>query len=546
MLLTLLAAVPTAAQERTFDRADTLRGSDGPYRSWWDVTYYDLAVTVNPADSSVTGVNRITYRTLARGAVLQLDLQRPMALDSVILDGGAPLAQRREGNAYFVTLPAPQEAGTEHILAAWFRGKPRPAVRPPWDGGLSWEHDGGGRAWVVTSNQGLGASVWWPNKDFMAEEPDSQLIAVTVPDPMVDVSNGRLRDIRENGDGTTTYEWFVRSPVNNYSISINAGSYAHWSEALQGESGTLSLDYWPLAEHEAEARRQWTQVRTTIQCFERWFGPYPWYEDGYKLVEVPYLGMEHQSAVTYGNGFRNGYRGTDLSGTGLGLQWDFIIVHESAHEWWGNNITAADAADLWIHESFANYAESLYTECLTGSVDAGARYVIGTRSRITNDRPIQGRFGVNDEGSGDKYYKGGNLLHTIRQLTRDDERWRSVLRGLNRDFRRRTVTGRQVEEYIARNAGVELGAVFDQYLRTTQVPVLEYQRTERLLSFRWVNVVPGFAMPVRVTLDDGGWSWITPREGWQTAELHLAGGDPFQVDDDFYVEVRDVGGARDR
>ncbi len=538
--LVLLAVAPITGQERSFDRPDTLRGSDGPARAWWDVVYYDLSVSVNPPDSSLSGVNRITYRALTSGSVLQLDLQAPMTLDSVIHDGGAVLVQRREGNAWFVSLPVPDRPGSEHTVAAWFHGQPRPAARPPWDGGLSWDRDASDRPWVVTSNQGLGASVWWPNKDLMSEEPDSQRISVTVPDPMVDVSNGRLRATRENGDGTVTYEWFVGNPVNNYSISINAGSYAHWSEVLEGEDGRLSLDFWPLAEHEADARRQWTQARSTIQCFERWFGPYPWYEDGYKLVEVPYLGMEHQSAVTYGNGFRNGYRGTDLSGTGLGLEWDFIIVHESAHEWWGNNLTAADAADLWIHESFANYAENLYTECTTGSADAGARYVIGTRARISNDRPIQGQFGVNDEGSGDKYYKGGNLLHTIRQLTRDDGRWRSVLRGLNRDFRHHTVTGRQVEEYIARNTGVELGAVFDQYLRTTMVPVLEYQRAAGLLSFRWTNVVPGFAMPVRVTLGSEGWSWITPREGWQTVDLSLRAGDPFLVDDDFYVEVREV------
>lgn len=545
LLSALLLVTGLGAQGRpAFTRADTLRGSNGPARAWWDVTFYDLDVRVQPSDSTLRGSNRITYRTVAPGSVLQIDLQPPMVLDSVLLEDGRALVHRREGDAHFVTLPGSQDAGETHTITAWFHGRPVVAERPPWEGGYSWERDGAGRPWVVTSNQGLGASVWWPNKDLMSEEPDSQRIAVTVPDPMVDVSNGRLRATRRNADGTTTWEWFVSSPINNYSVSVNAGSYVHWSEELPGEEGPLTLDFWPLAEHEADARRQWTQVRSTLQCFEHWFGPYPWYEDGYKLVEVPYLGMEHQSAVTYGNGFRNGYRGTDLSGTGRGLDWDFIIVHESAHEWWGNNLTAADGADLWVHEGFANYAENLYVECLTGSAEAGAEYVIGTRARIANDRPVQGRFGVNDEGSGDRYYKGGNLLHTIRQLTRDDERWRQALRGLNRTFRHATVTGRQVEEYIAHATGLALTAVFDQYLRTAAVPVLEYRRSGGLVSFRWANVVPGFAMPVRVALEPGSWTWIEPTERWQTVEVGPRGEGPLLVDDDFYVEALDVAAPR--
>lgn len=541
LLLTALSPEPTRGQDApTFTRTDTLRGTLGPARAWWDVTFYDLHVRVQPGDSSLAGRNAITYRAVAGGREMQIDLQPPMELDSVVLAGEA-LSIRHDGNAHFVTLPRTQRPGEVHTVTAHFHGRPTVAANPPWDGGYTWTTDDSGRTWIATSNQSLGASVWWPNKDHMAEEPDSQRIAVTVPDPLVDVSNGRLRSTRPNGDGTATYEWFVASPVNNYSVSVNAGHYAHWTEEMEGEAGTLTLDFWPLEEDLEDARRQWAQVRPTLACFEEWFGPYPWYEDGYKLVQVPYLGMEHQSAVTYGNRFMNGYLGRDLSGTGWGLEWDFIIVHETAHEWWGNNLTVADGADLWVHEGFANYAENIYTECLTGSARAGAEYVIGTRAGIRNDRPVIGHYGVNDEGSGDRYSKGGNLLHTIRQLVDDDHRWKAVLRGLNRDFRHQTVTSAQVEAYITRHSGVELERVFEQYLRTTRIPTLEYERSDGLLSFRWTNVVEGFRMPVRVTLEPGRYVWIRPTERWRTLPTTLPPAARFRVDEDFYVRTRDVG-----
>jgi aminopeptidase N len=542
--LALLIAVPgVSAQERPeFTHADTLRGSNGPGRAWWDVTYYDLNVRVSPDEMSLVGWNAITYRVVAPGQTMQIDLQAPMTLDSLLLEGSA-LELSQDGNAYFASLPVAQRVGSVHTVEAYFHGHPVVAVRPPWDGGYQWETDASGAPWVVTSNQGLGASVWWPNKDYQAEEPDSQRIAVTVPNPMVDVSNGRLRNAMDNRDGTTTFEWFVANPINNYSVSVNAGSYARWTEEYEGELGPLTMDFWPLAENVEKARAQWAQARTTMQCFEHWFGPYPWYEDGYKLIEVPYLGMEHQSAVTYGNGYQNGYRGTDLSGTGWGLQWDFIVVHESAHEWWGNNITAADIAENWVHESFANYAENLYTECLTGSKEAGAEYVIGTRSRIANEDPIVAPTGVNAGGSGDMYYKGGNLLHTIRQLVDDDHKWRDILRGLNAEFRHQIVPGARVEEYITRMSGRELEPVFEQYLRTTSVPVLEWFLADSMLSYRWSEVIHGFNMPLRVTLGSGEYSWIEPTTSWKSIATELTTPDEFQVDVNFYVEKRYTPGS---
>ncbi len=365
-----------------YTHADTLRGSNGPARAWWKTTFYDLHVRVNPADSSIAGYNGIVYRVLGASQEMQIDLQPPLVVDSMVQDA-QHVSYRRDGNAFFVSLTKPQHTGDANEIVVYYHGKPVAARNPPWDGGFIWRRDSLGNRWVATANEGVGASIWWPNKDIPSEEPDSQRIAITVPDPMVDVSNGRLRSTTHNADGTTTFEWFVVNPINNYSVSVNAGTYAHIAETFNGEAGNLTMDYWPLAYHREAAATQFKQAKSMMACFEHWFGPFPWYEDGYKLVEAPHLGMEHQSAIAYGNHYKNGYLGRDLSGTGHGLKWDFIIVHESAHEWWGNSITDSDAADMWIHESFANYAENLYTECQEGK-QAGAEYVIGTRHLVKN------------------------------------------------------------------------------------------------------------------------------------------------------------------
>jgi aminopeptidase N len=539
LLACLLLPAAAAAQDTArFTRADTLRGSIGPGRAWWDAAFYDLHVRVNPADSSINGWNGITYRVTQPAREMQVDLQMPLEADSMVQDGRR-VSYRRDGNAFFVTLPT-QRVGERKTLTVWFHGRPRAARNPPWDGGFAWKRDSVNRAFIATAVQGLGASAWWPNKDTQADEPDSQRIAITIPDPLVDVSNGRLRRTTRNGDGTTTYEWFVASPINNYDVAVNAATYAHFSDVYQGEGGRLTLDFWPLSFHEEAARRQFQQVKPMLQCFERWFGPYPWYEDGYKLVETPHLGMEHQSAVAYGNRYLNGYLGRDLSHTGLGLRWDFIIVHESAHEWWGNSITSKDLADMWVHESFANYAESLYTECQQGK-EAGARYQLGTRANVQNDQPIIPPFGVNAEGSGDMYYKGGNMLHTIRQIVADDEKWRGILRGLNRSFRHQTVTGMQVREYISRQAGIDLSKVFEQYLTTTKIPVFEYRISGNTLSYRWADVVAGFDMPLRVGSADV-WRSLHPTAQWQT--LRLASPGDFRVDENFYVILRNLDAPR--
>ena len=541
VLLGLQLIAPRAdAQEpaKIFTHADTLRGSNTPQRQWWDAAFYDLHVKVNPTDSSISGYNAISYRVLKPAREMQIDLQMPLVVDSIVQDG-LELSARRDGNAFFVTLVAPQPKGATKTIGVYYHGKPTVAQRPPWDGGFVWALDSLQRRWIVTANEGLGASVWWPNKDLLSDEPDSQRIAITIPDSLLDVSNGRLRGTTPNADGSVTYEWFVKNPINNYNVAVNSGHYAHWTEEYQGERGRLTLDFYPLDYHVDTARKQFAQVKPMMQCFETWFGPYPWYEDGYKLVETPHLGMEHQSAVAYGNHFKNGYLGRDRSATGRGMQWDFIIIHESAHEWWGNNITMKDQADMWIHESFATYAEGLYTECQQGK-KAGAEYTIGQRKIIRNDKPIVAAYGVNDEGSGDMYDKGANMLLTIRQLVNDDSRWRGILRGLNKTFWHQTVTGKKVQDYISRESGMNLTRVFDQYLRTAQIPTLEYKLEGRKLSYRWTNVVAGFAMPVKVTTATDRYEWIRPTERWKSMAIRINRPEDLRVDENFYVNARDL------
>ena len=522
----------TAAQKfPEFTRQDTLRGSITPERAWWNLTYYHLDVKIDPSDSSFSGSNLIQYRVLEPKQVMQIDLQPPMKIIRIIQNGEEQLFEK-DGNAWFVILKTPQKKGEIMQLLVEFSGKPKVSRRAPWDGGVSWKQDEKGRPFIATANQGDGASLWWPCKDHPADEPDSMLISVTFPDDLMDVSNGRLRNVVENGDGTKTAHWFVGNPINNYGVNINLGHYVHFGEVFKGEKGDLDCNYWVLDYNLEKAKEHFKQAPMMLKAFEYWFGPYPFYEDGYKLVEAPYLGMEHQSSVTYGNGFENGYRGRDLSSSGYGLKFDFIIIHESGHEWFANNITNSDEADMWIHESFTNYSENLFVEYYWGK-DAGSEYIRGSRMNILNDRPVIGIYNVNYPGSGDMYSKGANMLHTIRQLVDDDEKWRQVLRGLNSEFYHQTVNAGQIEDYMTQKTGINLNPIFDQYLRDTRIPTLEYAVVDDKLRYRWGNCVDDFNMKVKVYINNKMY-WLEPVRRWKTIDLE----EKFQslsIDKDFYV-----------
>ena len=549
-LLLLSLLLPTqllhAQQQQIFSRADTLRGSITPQRAWWDVTFYDLHVAIQPRDSVISGHNTIAYkmREAPEGRKMQIDLRRPLEIDSIKQKGEALAFSRQSDMAWFVDVKNQKKRGALDSLTVWYHGQPKIAEKPPWDGGFIWERDKNGRHWIATANQSIGASVWWPVKDHQSDEPDSVSINITVPESMKNISNGRLRSVTSNSDGTKTWSWFVSSPINVYNVAVNAGNYVHFSDTLNGESGVLDINYWVLDYALEKAKKQFVQVKPMLRCFEHWFGPYPFYEDGYKLIHTPYLGMEHQSAVGYGNGFQNGYMGRDLSGTGWGLTWDFIIVHESGHEWFGNNITTKDIADMWVHEGFTNYAENLFVQCLWGK-QAGAEYVIGSRRNIQNERPMIARYGVHEEGPIDIYYKGANLLHMIRALIDDDEIWRTMLRAMNAKFHNQTVSSAQIEQFISDRSGIDLSAVFDQYLRHPTLPVLEYDIQNGQLYYRWNADVQSFGMPVDVWLGEpqnqntlriypvsGEWKNISYQSHSDTAKL--------KIDPDFYIKTRRV------
>lgn len=543
LLISILHQVAVQAQyqpsaNKVFTRQDTLRGSITPERAWWDLTYYHLDIIVNPADSSIIGTNTVTYRVLKPASLMQIDLQGPLTLIKAVQDNNV-LKFKREGNVYWIELAEKQEQGRIYSVVLTYGGKPKVSTRPPWSGGITWKKDKNGLPFIASSCQGEGASLWWPCKDHMYDEPDSMLISVNVPGNLMDVSNGRLRSVVKQKNKTKTYNWFVANPIDNYGVNINIADYAHFSEIYKGEKGSLDCDYYVLKEDFEKAKLQFKQAPLMLAAFEHWFGPYPFYEDGYKLVEAPYLGMEHQSSVTYGNGFKNGYQETDLSYSGWGLKFDFIIIHESAHEWFANSITYEDIADMWVHESFANYAESLYVEYYFGK-EAGSEYVLGTRANILNDIPIIGLYGINSEGSHDMYYKGGNMLHTLRQIINDDEKWRSILRGLNKDFYHQVVKGSQIESYLSEKTGINLRTIFDQYLRDIRIPVFEYSVKGNDLTFRWNNCVPGFNMPLKIYVS-GKEQIVKPTPFLTTLKLDIENA-VIKVDPGYYIATLNITG----
>ncbi len=536
ILVSLLSFSQGLLEEKTnFTRQDSLRGSITPQREWWDLTYYHLDIKVDPDRKFISGKNTILYKVLKSDSIMQIDLQSPMQLLKAT-QNGEELEVQYDGNAHFISLPKNQNIGDVKSIEIYYEGHPKEAVRAPWDGGISWKKDNNGNHFIASSCQGLGASAWWPCKDHMYDEVDSMKISVNVPSKLTNVSNGRLRLVERIGD-TKTFHWFVKNPINNYGVNINIGDYVNFSEVYDGMAGNLDMDYYVLRDNLEKAKEQFKQAPKMMEAFEHWFGQYPFYADSFKLVEVPYLGMEHQSSVTYGNKYKNGYLGNDLSRSGWGLKFDFIIIHEAGHEWFANSITNKDVADMWIHEGFTSYSENLYVEYYYGK-EAGAEYVIGTRKNIANDRPMIGYYDVNKAGSSDMYFKGANMLHTLRQLVEDDEKWRNMLRGITREFYHQTVTTKQIEDYISAEFGKDLTEFFNQYLRTIKIPILEYMVDKKTLRYRYTNIIEGFDMPIQIKVNDRE-GWLFPNAEWQTMK-EKSKIDSFEVDKDFYIHSKQL------
>ena len=508
-------------KQKIFTHADTLRGSITPERAWWNVLRYDITVKPDYESKTITGRNSITYTAVKdnAGKMMQVDLKEPLVIDSVILNN-KKLSYSQEGNVWHVKMPQQKQA-SKHSVDIFYSGKVHEAIRPPWDGGWTWAKDSLGRPWMTVTCQGLGASIWYPCKDHQSDEPDSGAsLTMIVPDTLVAIANGRLQFRKENNDGTATYKWAVVNPISNYCIIPYIGKYVNFSETYNGEKGKLDVNYWVLDYNLEKAKSYMPpEVHNMLKSFEHWFGPYPFYEDGYQLIETSHTGMEHQSAVSYGNWYKPGYRGRDGSGTGWGMKWDFIIIHESGHEWFGNNITTKDLADMWVHEGFTNYSETLFIGQIFNEEAADA-YNAGIRRGIKNDKPVVAKYNVNDQGSGDMYPKPSNMLHAIRHGLDNDELFRQVLRGLNKTFYHQTVTTRQVENYISKNLKFDYSKVFDQYLRTIQIPEFDFyfSRDKKKVFYRYSNCVKGFNLPLTLK-SSAAKIKIIPSEQWKSLLL---------------------------
>lgn len=513
--LILIVFQSLLAQE-TFTRKDSLRGGLQYGKGNYDVLRYDLNIKVNIDEKSISGYNDITFKTsVNKTKNIQIDLYENMVIDSIILnDQKIPFT--REYNAVFLTFPQFLVQKFEKKIRVYYSGKPTIAKRAPWDGGFVFSEDKQGKPWVGVACQGDGASLWFPCKDSQSDEPDNGIsIKVAVPNGLMNVSNGRLIGSEDLKNGYTRWDWEVKNPINNYDITVNIADYAHIHDTHNG----LDLDYYVLKENEEKARTHFEEVKPMLDCFESKFGKYPFVEDGYKLVETPYLGMEHQSAVAYGNGYQKGYLGNDLSDTGIGLLFDFIIVHESGHEWFGNSITSKDVADMWIHEGFTCYTESVFIECQYG-YEKAQTYINGLKRNVKNDKPIMGQFGVANEGSVDMYNKGALMLNTIRHILNDDVKWWKLLLNYSEKFRHRIIDNRMVLAYFERETGLNLKSVFNQYLKYKSIPILELKVNKKLLEYRWKTDEPNFIMPIDIKVK-GKEMRLQPTNEWQKSTFKI-------------------------
>ena len=543
ILFLSLFSVKSVCQE--FSLSDSLRGSLSSYRSCYDVYYYDLNVTIDDKNKElINSYNDFYITSLEDFDNIQIDLFSNLEINSIVFNE-TKLNFKRKFNAVFIDFTEIIKKGENVKFRVNYKGKPREAVNPPWDGGFSWDYDKNKNPWIGVSCQGLGASSWWPCKDHQSDEPDSMRITCTVRSPLKVVSNGKLILNKSGYDlklksKVNTSSWFVSYPINNYNVTLCAADYAHFSDYYLSNSDTLFLDYYVLTYNETKAKEHFKQVKPMLECFEEYFGQYPFINDGFSLVETPYLGMEHQSAIAYGNNYLPGYNGN--KNFIAGLDFDYIIVHETGHEWWGNSITTNDIADMWIHEGFCTYSEVIYVECMYG-YETMLEYVNNQKRFVRNDKPIVGPYNVNKKGSNDMYQKGSLMLHTLRNLINDDELWFSILKGISIDFKYKVLDGKDIIEYINRKVDFNLSLFFNQYLFNSKIPILEYkiqkEGREYVLLYRW-NAIKDFDM--KLLINDGEKNiWISPNSEWKEYTIGNVDIKNFSIRDDlFYVDTKKV------
>jgi aminopeptidase N len=485
----------TGFSQKSFTRKDSLQGGLRAERTSFDVKKYHLDITVDPEKRFISGSNTISFKTTQNTSKIQIDLFANMRVDSILHDN-KKLKYTRDNNAVFIEFPKEIKINKKCEIQFFYSGNPIVAKNAPWDGGFVFKKDAAGKPWIGVAVQGTGASLWYPVKDSQSDEPDNGAkISVAIPNGLMNVSNGNFLGSVDLKNGYTRWDWEVKNPINTYDITVNIADYTHYSEKLND----LSVDYYILKENEVKARKQFQQTIPMLECFQSKFGKYPFTEDGFKLVETPFLGMEHQSAVAYGNGYENGYLGDDLSGTGVGMLFDYILIHESGHEWFGNSITAKDIADMWIHEAFTMYSEVVYIECQFGSENAEI-YINGLQKAVANDRPIIGQYGVNNEGSSDMYYKGALLLNTLKNILKDDKRWWEILLKYSETYRHKIIDTETVIDFFNAEFKMDLTSIFNQYLRYKDIPELVLQKSGDSFSYFWNTSEPNFKMPVDVRI----------------------------------------------
>lgn len=535
-LLSFIVTSHTLAQNSS--RADSLRGSISSERTWWNLKHYDLRIDIDPNTKRLSGSNQIRFEVLKAGNnKMQIELQQPMKIDS-ILYAKKLLEFEQEGATHYILFPKQVEFSLKQIdsIQIYFSGSPIEAKNAPWDGGIVWKKDDQGKYFAASAVQGIGASVWWPTKEHSYDEPDDGVdLYYTTDKEYTVVGNGKLIESIENGE-KRTWHWRVINPINNYNISFNLGNYVNIQDSYQGLNGNLELSYYVLAQDETKAIQHFTQVKDMLEAMEYWFGPYPFYEDSYKLTQAPFVGMEHQSNVAWGNGFRQGYTGRDITQSGYGMKFDFMIVHESIHEWFGNSLTHKDIADMWLHEAFTTYGEALYVEYFYGK-EAGQAYTRGTRRSIANKEPIQGIYNIHHQPTGDIYNKGANMLLTLRQIINDDVLWREILLNLQRKFRHSIVDSETVELEIASMADKNLKSFFDVYLRQANIPTFEYKLIKGKLHYRYSQVPDSYNMPIRVSLGKEQ-IWLSPTTDWK--KKNISKNSILEVDPNFYVNTIEV------
>ena len=535
ILIFLLSLFQVNAQltvpKETFTRRDTLQGGLRPERTSFDVLRYDLNIKISPNQKSIVGFNDISFKVVDNTSKIQIDLFENMNVDSIVFNG-KKLDYKREEIATFINFPNTLQKDSEHKLRFYYSGNPLIAKRAPWDGGFVFSKDEAGKPWIGVACQGFGASCWFPVKDSQSDEPDNgATIKVAVPNGLMNVSNGRFLGMENLQNGYTRWDWEVKNPINTYDITVNIADYVHIHDNHKG----LDLDYYVLRANEAKARKHFEEVKPMMDCFQSKFGKYPFSDDGYKLVETPYLGMEHQSAVAYGNHYMKGYMGNDLSGTGVGLLFDYITIHETGHEWFGNSITSKDIADMWIHEGFTMYSEIVFIECQFG-YDKAMQYAYGLRNAVSNDRPIIGHYGVNKEGSGDMYPKGALMLNTIRHIVNNDSKWWKILLKYSETFKKQIIKTQDVVDFFNKESGLDLTSVFNQYLRYTTIPELEFRKSGKVIEYKWKAEAPNFSMPVDVMIK-GKKIRLEANTSWKVLSENVKSINDIQpIKTDFYIK----------